>query len=112
MKKNKKRSKESKNNFSRWKSIQRKEKKAPTTREGTMSEVEVEDEVEVVVMDEVGISTTTTPIMPKEKAQPEDEAEAIQDRGMTNPKYSAIIVKSLGIMLQNVELQAPELRRG
>ena len=105
MKKNKKRSKESKNNFSRWKSIQRKEKKAPTTREGTMSEVEV------VVMDEVGISTTTTPIMPKEKAQPEDEAEAIQDRGMTNPKYSAIIVKSLGIMLQNVELQAPELRR-
>ncbi|KAH9650224.1 hypothetical protein KPL70_026286 [Citrus sinensis] len=37
-------------------------------------------EVEVVVMAEVGISTTTTPIMPKEKAQPEDEAEAIQDR--------------------------------
>ena len=49
--------------------------------------------------------------MPKEKAQPEDEAEAIQDRSMTNPKYSAIIVKSLGIMLQNAELQAPELRR-
>ncbi|KAH9687903.1 hypothetical protein KPL70_014941 [Citrus sinensis] len=44
-----------------------------------MSEVEVEDEVEVVVMDEVGISITT-PIMPKEKAQAEDEAEAIQDR--------------------------------
>ena len=49
--------------------------------------------------------------MPNEKAQPEDEAEAIQDRGMTNPKYSAIIVKSLGIMLQNAELQAPELKR-
>ena len=64
-------------------------------------------EVEVVVMDEVGISTTTTPIMPKEKAQPEE----IQDRGMTNLKYSAIIVKSLGIMLQNAKLQAPELRR-
>ena len=44
-----------------------------------MSEVEVEDEVEVVVMDEVGISTTATPIMPTEKAQPEDEVEAIQD---------------------------------
>ncbi|KAH9697084.1 hypothetical protein KPL71_023464 [Citrus sinensis] len=59
----------------------RKEKKASTTRKGTMSEVEVEDEVEVVVMDEVGISTTTTtPIIPKEKAQLEDEAEAIQDR--------------------------------
>ena len=43
-----------------------------------MSEVEVEDEVEVVVMDEVRIlKTTTTPIMPKVKAQPEDEAEAI-----------------------------------
>ena len=80
-----------------------------------MSDVEVEDKVEVVVMvmviDEVGISTTTTPIMPKEKAQPEDEVEVIQDRGMTIPKYSAIIVKSLAIMLQNTELQAPELRR-
>ncbi|KAH9681844.1 hypothetical protein KPL71_027113 [Citrus sinensis] len=63
----------------------RKEKKAPTMREGTMSEVEVEDEVEVVVMDEVGISTTTTPVMPKEKAQPEDEAEAIQDRECRAP---------------------------
>ena len=71
MKKNKKRSKESKNNFSRWKSIQRKEKKAPTIRE------DIKFEVEIVVMDEVGISTTTTPIMPKVKAQPEDEAEAI-----------------------------------
>ena len=49
--------------------------------------------------------------MPNEKAQPEDEAEAIQDRGMTNPKYNAIIVKSLGILLQNVELQVPELMR-
>ena len=94
-----------KNNFSRWKSIQRKEKKTLTTREGTMFEVEVED------VDEVGISTTITPIMTKEKTQPEDEAEAIQDRGMTNLKYNSIIVKSLGIMLQNVELQVPELMR-
>ena len=53
-------------------------------------------------MDEVAISTT--PIMQKKKAQPEDEVEAILDRGMTNSKYNAIIVKSLGIMLQNVEL--------
>ena len=60
-----------------------------------MSEVEVKDEVEVVVMDEVRISTTTTPIILKEKAQLEDEVEAIQDRGMKNPKYNAIIVKSL-----------------
>ena len=75
-----------------------------------MSEVEVEDEVEIVVMDGDGISTTT-PIMPKEKAQPEDDEKAIQDRGMTNLKYNSIIVKSLGIMLQNVELQLPELMR-
>ncbi|KAH9751752.1 hypothetical protein KPL71_014419 [Citrus sinensis] len=46
-----------------------------------MSEVEVM----VMVMDEVEISTTITPIMPKEKAQPEDEAEAIQDRECRAP---------------------------
>ena len=49
-------------------------------------------------------SNTTSPIMEKEKAQPKDEAEAIQDRGMINPKYNAIIIKSLGIMLQNIQL--------
>ena len=76
-----------------------------------MFEVKVEDEVEVLVMDEVGISTTTTPIMSKEKVQLEDEAEAIQDRGMSNPKYNAIIVKSLGTMLQNIQLQVPKLMR-
>ena len=81
-------------------------KKALTIREGIMSEIEV------MVMDEVEISTTTTTlIMPKEKAQSEDEAKVIQDQGMINPKYNAIIVKSLGIMLQNVELQVPELMR-
>ncbi|KAH9725216.1 hypothetical protein KPL70_007788 [Citrus sinensis] len=43
-------------------------------------------EVEVVVMDEVRISTTTTtPIMPKDKAQPEDKAETIQDRECRTP---------------------------
>ena len=109
MKKNRKRRNESKNNFSRWKSIQRKEKKPPTMREDTISEVEAEDEVEVVVMDEVGISTITTLIMPKEKAQPGGEVEVIQNRGMTDPKYNYIIVKSLDIMLQNVEHQVPEL---
>ena len=76
-----------------------------------MFEVEVEDEVEVVVIDDAGILTTRTPIMPNEKAQPEDEAETIQDQGMKNPKYNVIIVKSLGIMLQNIELQVPELMR-
>ncbi|KAH9650220.1 hypothetical protein KPL70_026283 [Citrus sinensis] len=47
--------------------------------------IEETRDLEVVVMDEVGISTTTTPIMPKEKAQPEDEAEAIQDRKCRAP---------------------------
>ena len=64
-----------------------------------MSEVEVEDEVEVVVMDEVRFLATATPIIEKEKAQPEDEAEVIQDQGTINPKYSAIIVQILGIIL-------------
>ena len=68
-------------------------------------------EVEVVVIDEVGISITTILIMEKEKAQLADEVEAIKDRGTTNPKYSAIVVKSLGIILQNVECQAPKLMR-
>lgn len=46
--------------------------------EDNISEVEAEDEVEVVDMDKVGISTTN-PIIEKEKAQPQDETEAIQD---------------------------------
>ena len=89
----------SKNNSLRWKSIQKREKKILTTREGIISKEEVEVEVGVMVIDEVGILTTTTPIMEKEKAQPKDKAKAIQDQGTTNPKYNAMIVKSLGIML-------------
>ena len=50
-----------------------------------MSEVEVEDKVEVMVMDEVGISTTTILITEKEKTQLEDEVEAIKDRGTKIP---------------------------
>ena len=76
-------------------------------REVIMSDAKVKDEVEVVIIDEIGILTTS--IMEKEKAQAEDNIEAIHDQGMTNPKYNAIIVKSLGIMLQNRELQVPEL---
>lgn len=64
--------------------------------------VEAEDEVEVAVMNEIRISTTTL-IMEKEKTQPKDKAKVIEDRGTTNIKYSVIIVKSLGIILQNVE---------
>ena len=49
--------------------------------------------------------------MEKEKARPKDEAEAIQDRGMTIPKYNTIIVKSLGTVFQNIQLQVPKLMR-
>ena len=76
------------------------------------AEVEVVDEVEVVVVDEVGITTTTIPTtMRKEKAQHEAVEESIRTQGMTNLKFDAIIVRSLGIMLQNVELQTIESRR-
>lgn len=56
-----------KNNFSRLKSIQKIEKKASTIKEDIMSEIEVEDEVRVVVMDEVVISTTTNRIIERKK---------------------------------------------
>ena len=83
--------------------------------ETNMAEAEVEavDEVEVVVVDEVGITTTIIPTATtrKGKAQHEAVEEAIRTRGMTNLKFDAIIVRSLGIMLQNVELQTIELRR-
>ena len=41
--------------------------------------------------------------MKEENAQSEYEEEATQDWGMTNPKYSATIAKSLAIMLLNVK---------
>ena len=75
-----------------------------------MSEVEIEDEVEVVVMDDVGISTTTL-IMEKWESSTKRRVEAIQDRGMTNLKYKAVIVKILGIILQNIEFQVLEWMR-
>lgn len=63
-----------------------------------MSKVEIEDEVEVVVMDDVEISTTT-PIMEKGDSSTKGRVEAIQNRGMTNLKYRAVIVKILFIIL-------------
>ena len=61
---------------------------------------------------EAGISINNNSNYRKEKAQLEYKAKTIQDRGMINLKYNAIIVKYLGIMLQNVELQVPKLIRG
>ncbi|KAK9195225.1 hypothetical protein WN943_003345 [Citrus x changshan-huyou] len=48
-----------------------------------MSKVEIEDEVEVVVMDDVEISTTT-PIMEKGDSSTKGRVEAIQNRGASN----------------------------
>lgn len=58
-------------------------------------------EVEVVVIDEVGISIKKTLNMKEEKARLENEEKTIQDQSTTNPKYNVIIVKSLSIILQN-----------
>ena len=65
------------------------------------AEVEAMDEVEVAVVDEAGITTTTIPTTTtrKGKVQHEIVEEAIRTRGMINLKFDTIIVRSLGIML-------------
>ncbi|KAE8705324.1 hypothetical protein F3Y22_tig00110429pilonHSYRG00698 [Hibiscus syriacus] len=76
------------------------------------AEVEAMDEVEVADVDEAGITTTIIPTtMRNEKAQHEAVEESIRTQDMTNLKFDVIIVKSLGIMLQNVELPTTKLRR-
>ena len=77
------------------------------------AEVEAVDEVEIEVVDEVGIITTIIPTTTtrKGKAQHEAVEKAIRTRGMKNLKFDTIIVRSLGIMLQNVELLTIESRR-
>ena len=70
------------------------------------AEVEAVDEAEVAVADEVGITTTTIPATTTRKGKVQHEAveEAIRTRGMTKLKFGAIIVRSLDIMLQNIDL--------
>ena len=65
-------------------------------------------EVEAVVMDNAGISTIITLIIEKEKPQPQGKKDAIQGQGIINLKYSVIIVKNLGVKLQNVKLKVLE----
>ena len=86
--------------------------KAKAMIETNVAEAKVEavDKVEVAFMDEVGIIVPTTTNR-KGKAQHEAVEKAIQTRGMKNLKFNAIIVRSLGILLQNVELPTTELRR-
>ena len=77
------------------------------------AEVEAVDEAEVVVVDEVRITTTTIPATTTRKGKVQHEAveEAIRTRGMTKLKFGVIIVRSLDIMLQNVDLPTIESRR-
>ena len=59
-------------------------------------------------MDNAGISTIITLIIEKEKPQPQGKKDAIQGQGIINLKYSVIIVKNLGVKLQNVKLKVLE----
>ena len=81
--------------------------KAKAMKEINVAEVEAEvaDEVEAVVMDEVGIPTiTTSTTIRKVKVLQEVMGEAIQTQGTINPKFNVIIIKNMGIMHQSVEL--------
>ena len=76
------------------------------------AEAEVADEVEAVVVDEVGvliIATSTT--MRKVKVLQEVVGEAIQTQGTINPKFNVIIVRNMGIMHQIVELPTVRLKK-
>ena len=82
-------------------------------REVNETEVEVvvmaEDKLDLAIVDEIQISSTT--ITRKENTQEENVEEAMQAQSMINLKSEAIIVKRLAIMLQNVDSPRIELRR-
>ena len=76
------------------------------------AEAKVADEVEAVVVDEVGvliIATSTT--MREVKILQEVMGEEIQTQGTINPKFNVIIVRIIGIMHQNAELLAVRLKK-
>ena len=75
-----------------------------------MEEVMVEVTDVDMDVDVVGTSTTI-PITKKEEAQQKIVEEETQTLGMKNLKFNATTVKSLGIMLGNLELQATGLMR-
>ena len=75
--------------------------------EANKEEVAVKDED----VDEVGGPTMTTTTK-EEKAHPEVVGEEPQNQGITSHRSNATTVRSLGIMLPNVELRATtELKR-
>ena len=88
--------------------------KAKAMKEINVAEVEAEvtDEVEVVVVDKVGVLTIATSTTMREvKVLQEVVGEAIQTQGTINPKFNVIIVRIMGIMHQNAELPAVRLKK-
>ena len=75
-------------------------------------EAEVADEVEAMVLDEVGVLTIATSTTMREvKVLQEVVGEAIQTQGAINPKFNIIIVRIMGIMHQNAELPVVRLKK-
>ena len=75
-------------------------------------EAEVADEVEAVVMDEIGIPTIVNSTTMREvKVLQEVVGEAIQTQSTINPKFNVIIVRIMGIMHQNAVLLAVRLKK-
>ena len=59
-------------------------------------------------MTETNVAEAEVEAVDEVKAQHKVVEEAIWTRGMTNLNFNAIIVRSLDIMLQNIELPAIE----
>ena len=75
-------------------------------------EAEVMNEMEAVVVDEVGVLIIATLItMRKVKVLQEVVGEAIQTQSTINPKFNIIIFRIMGIMHQNAELLAVRLKK-
>ena len=76
------------------------------------AEAEVADEVEAVVMDEIGFLTIATSTTMREvKVLQKVMGEAIQTQGTINPKFNVVIVRIMGITHQNAELPAVKLKK-
>ena len=81
--------------------------KAKAMKEINVAEVEAEvaDEVESVVVDEVGVLTIATSTTMREvKVLQEVVGEVIQTQGIINPKFNVIIFRTMVIMHQSIEL--------
>ena len=88
--------------------------KAKAMKEINVAEVEVEvaDEVEAVVVDEVGVLTIATSTTMREvKVLQEVVGEAIQTQATINPKFNVIIVRIMDIIHQNAKVLTVSLKK-